>query len=192
MAAELLPDSEGVAPRREAIVRNAALADRLVGSFLDHVRSGELPLDETVDIAAVARTAAAQSQHGPGGLTVDAPAALAVPQANGVLIERLMANLLDNAFTHGRPPVTLRVAATAHDVRVDVEDAGDGIARDQQQAMLQAFARADASRQQPGLGLGLAVVQRVAARLGGRVAFVRSDDGRRHVVRVQWPLRSTS
>jgi two-component system, OmpR family, osmolarity sensor histidine kinase EnvZ len=55
MAAGLLPDAAGVAPRREAIERNAALADRLVQSFLDHVRSGELALDQTVDIAAQAR-----------------------------------------------------------------------------------------------------------------------------------------
>ena len=189
VAAELLPDLEGIAPRRDAIVRNAALADRLVGSFVDHVRSGELPLNETVDIAAVARAAAAQAQHAPGELSLVVPPALTVTQANAALIERLIVNLLDNAFTHGRPPVTLRVAATADEVHVDVEDAGDGIAHDQQQAMLQAFARADAARQRPGLGLGLAVVQRVAARRGGGVDFVRSADGRRHVVRVTWPRR---
>jgi two-component system, OmpR family, osmolarity sensor histidine kinase EnvZ len=185
MAAELLPDGDGVAPRRDAIVRNAALADRLIGSFLDHVRSGELPLGETVDIAAIARAAAAQRAS--GELGVEAPAALTLPNANAVLIERLVANLLDNAFTHGRAPVVLRVGATAGAVNLEVEDAGDGIAPDQQDAMLQAFARADTSRQRPGLGLGLAVVQRVALRMGARVTFVRSADGQRHAVRVTWP-----
>jgi two-component system, OmpR family, osmolarity sensor histidine kinase EnvZ len=186
MAAELLPDGAGVAPRREVIVRNAALADRLVGSFLDHVRSGELPLDETVDVAAIARSAAAQTHRAPGDMNVEAPAVLAVPRANAVLVERAMANLLDNAFTHGSAPVTLRVSTPPGLVRIEVEDAGAGIAPDQQAAMLQAFARADASRQRPGLGLGLAVVQRVAMRMGGRVSFGRSANGRRNVVCVEW------
>ena len=186
MAAELLPDSEGVAPRREMIVRNAALADRLVGSFFDHVRSGELPLDETVDVAEIARSVVAQQQH--GELGVDLPPQLTMPRGNAVLIERLIANLLDNAFTHGQPPVTLRAAAAAGAVSIEVEDAGAGIAPEQQDTMLQAFARADASRQRPGLGLGLAVVQRVALRMGGSVSFARSADGQRHVVRVTWPL----
>jgi two-component system, OmpR family, osmolarity sensor histidine kinase EnvZ len=186
IAAELLPEGDGIAPRRDAIVRNAALADRLVGSFLDHVRSGELPLDEAVDIASVARAAAAQRAG--DELRIDAPATLTLPKANAVLIERLVANLLDNAFTHGRAPVVLRVGASADGVHLEVEDAGDGIAPDQQDAMLQAFARGDTSRQRPGLGLGLAVVQRVALRMGARVSFVRSAEGQRHAVRVTWPL----
>jgi two-component system, OmpR family, osmolarity sensor histidine kinase EnvZ len=191
MAAELLPESEGVAPRREIIVRNAALADRLVGSFLDHVRSGELPLDQTVDIAAIAHAAAVQQQRSASELTVETPTALEVPRANAVLIERMIANLLDNAFTHGQPPVILRVSALPREVHIDVEDCGPGIAADQQDAMLQAFARADTSRQRPGLGLGLAVAQRVALRMGGSVGFTRSADGQRHVVRVAWPVSKT-
>jgi two-component system, OmpR family, osmolarity sensor histidine kinase EnvZ len=188
MAAELLPEGDGVAPRREVIVRNAALADRLVGSFLDHVRSGELPLGETVDIAAIAGAAAVQQQRSTTELAVETPTALMVPRANAVLIERMIANLLDNAFTHGQPPVTLRVSALPQEVRIEVEDAGPGIAADQQEAMLQAFARADASRQRPGLGLGLAVAQRVAVRMGGNVSFARSANGQRHIVRVAWPV----
>jgi two-component system, OmpR family, osmolarity sensor histidine kinase EnvZ len=187
MAAELLPDGEGIAPRRDVIVRNAVLADRLVGSFLDHVRSGELPLNETVDVAAIARSAAAQTQRAHGDMTVEAPSALAMPGANAVLVERAIANLLDNAFTHGSAPVTLRVSAPPGLLRIEVEDGGAGILPDQQDTMLQAFARADASRQRPGLGLGLAVVQRVATRMGGRVSFARSANGLRHVVCVEWP-----
>jgi two-component system, OmpR family, osmolarity sensor histidine kinase EnvZ len=189
MAAELLPDDEGIAPRREAIVRNALQADRLVGSFLDHVRSGELPLDETVDVAAVARDVAAQQQRNTNELSIEAPASLPAAHTSAVLIDRVVANLLDNAFTHGRPPVRLCVGAVAGCLRIDVEDHGPGIAPEDQDAMLQAFSRADASRSHPGLGLGLAVVQRVALRMGGSVAFSRSADGGRSIVRVEWPMR---
>jgi two-component system osmolarity sensor histidine kinase EnvZ len=188
MAAELLPEGEGIAPRRETIVRNALLADRLVGSFLDHVRSGELPLNETLDVAVVARSVAAHQQRASSELTVEAPSSLLVRHVNEVLIERVIGNLLDNAFTHGRPPVRLTVAAVEHRVRIDVEDCGPGIAPEDQPAMLQAFARGDASRGNPGLGLGLAIVQRVASRLRGSVAFSRSTEGARAIVRVEWPM----
>jgi two-component system osmolarity sensor histidine kinase EnvZ len=189
MAAELLPQADGVAPRQEVIVRNAALADRLVGSFLDHVRSGELPLDETVDLAALARSVAAQRQHTRGELALDLPDALPVARVNAMLIERVVANLLDNAFNHGRPPVRLAVGVTQGQAWIEVADHGPGIPPDQQAAMLQAFARADSSRGRAGLGLGLAVVQRVATRLGGAVSFMETADGQRHAVRVAWPLR---
>jgi two-component system, OmpR family, osmolarity sensor histidine kinase EnvZ len=188
MAAELLPDAPGVAPRREAIVRNAALADRLVGSFLDHVRSGELPLDEAVDLAALARSVAAQLQRRADELQVEAPPSLPVRRAKAVLIERVIGNLLDNAFAHGRPPVRLAVGACGAEVWIEVEDHGPGIAPEHRTTLLQAFARADSSRGRPGLGLGLSVVQRAATRLGGSVAFTEAADGRRHAVRVIWPL----
>lgn len=188
MAAELLPDGDGIAHRREAIVRNALQADRLVGSFLDHVRSGELPLNETVDVAAVARSLAAQQQRTTSELSVHAPAMLLVSNLSLVLIERVIGNLLDNAFIHGQPPVRLTVGTTEDRVCIEVEDSGPGIATDNQQAMLQAFARGDASRRHPGLGLGLSIVQRVALRMGGSVTFHRSADGTRSIVRVDWSM----
>jgi two-component system, OmpR family, osmolarity sensor histidine kinase EnvZ len=189
LAAELLPDGDVIAPRREAIVRNAIQADRLVGSFLDHVRSGELPLNETVDLAAVARNTATQQQRAATELSVEAPDSLLANDVNAILIERVISNLLDNAFTHGQPPVRLTVGTTDSRIRIEVEDCGPGIASEDQQAMLQAFSRGDASRKQPGLGLGLAIVQRVALRMGGSVASCRSVDGARTIVRVDWPMR---
>ncbi len=188
LAAELLPDGEVIEPRREAILRNALQADRLVGSFLDHVRSGELPLNETVDVAVLARSVVAQQQRASTELSIEAPQSLLATRASSVLIERVIGNLLDNAFIHGQPPVRLTVGAVGHRVQIEVEDCGPGIAPKDQQAMLQAFARGDASRRHPGLGLGLAVVQRVALRMGGSVAFCRSEEGARTTVRVEWPM----
>ena len=52
-------------------------------------------------------------------------------------------------------------------------------------AMLEAFARGDASRGVPGSGLGLPVVKQVVARLGGTLQFTR--DGSRHHARVTLP-----
>jgi two-component system, OmpR family, osmolarity sensor histidine kinase EnvZ len=189
LAAELLPQSDGVAARRDAIVRNAALADRLVGSFLDHVRSGELPLDETVDVAAVARGVAAQRPAADGELLLDVPATLVVNKAHAGLIERVIANLVDNAFVHGKPPVRVATGRSGGEVWIEVADHGPGIPPDERATLTQAFARADASRAHPGLGLGLSVVQRVATRLGGNVTFRLNEQEKSHAVRVAWPVK---
>ena len=111
-----------------------------------------------------------------------------MPNLSFVLVERVMSNLLDNAFIHGQPPVRLTVDSKEDRVCIEVEDDGPGIAPDREQAMLQAFARGDASRGHPGLGLGLAIVQRVALRIGGSVTFHRSADGTRSIVRVDWSM----
>jgi two-component system osmolarity sensor histidine kinase EnvZ len=188
MAAELLPELESVASGREAIVRNTMLADRLVGNFLDHVRSGELPMDEVVDLTAIARRAVDQQNRSKADLVFDAPTTLLVSNANASLTERAISNLLENAFAHGLPPVHLRVMQQGGEVIIEVQDQGAGIDPDQEVFLFQAFARSDSSRQRPGLGLGLAVVQRVAERMGGTVRFKRTADGSTNIVRMDWPI----
>jgi len=186
MAAGLLPEADGVTPRRDSIVRNAALLERLIESFLHHVRAGELALDQTVDIAELARTAAARLERASHEVAVDAPATLAVSGTHPLLIERMLSNLLDNAFAHGQPPVRLRVSANARQAVIEVFDAGAGIPAGQREAVLQAFARGDASRGTPGTGLGLSIVMRVVSRMGGTLSFEPGDTG--HCVRVSLPL----
>jgi two-component system osmolarity sensor histidine kinase EnvZ len=171
MAAELLPESDGIAARRESIVRNVDVADRLVASFLEYVRAAELPLEETVDVAALAARLVALRGEPASRLSLDAPPRLDLPRANALLVERLLGNLVDNAMRHGRPPVRLHLYREARDVLIDVEDHGDGIPPDARALMTRAFARGDASRGTPGTGLGLAVVDQAVRRMGGRLSF---------------------
>jgi two-component system osmolarity sensor histidine kinase EnvZ len=171
MAAELLPDDPALAPRRASIVGNVLAADRLIESFLDLVRSSEMPLDELVDVADGARHVAAAFERPPDELHVCAPDVLELPQANQHLLERALFNLIDNALKHGQTPVTVRVSEQPGAVLIEVEDQGPGMPAQARQQMLQAFARGDSSRSKPGSGLGLAVVQQVTQRLQGELAF---------------------
>ena len=187
MAAELLPETPDVAARRGTIVRNVDVADRLIASFLDYVRASELPLTATVDAAAVARRLLETRDEPAGVLALAAPARLDVPRAHELLLERLLANLVDNAMRHGKPPVLLRLSADGGDAVLDVEDHGPGIAPEAQARLTQAFARGDASRGTAGAGLGLAVVQQIVRRMGGRLSFERVAGA--PCVRVRLPLR---
>jgi two-component system osmolarity sensor histidine kinase EnvZ len=185
LAADLLPDEPALAARRESIVRNTQVADRLIQSFLDHVRAGELALDQPADLAALARGAVMSCERPAAELSCDAPASLVLAHTHPVLIERLLANLLDNALQHGRPPVRLGVWRDGAAAWIEVADAGPGVPPARRDELLRAFARGDVSRGTPGTGLGLAIVARVVARMGGSLVFETVPGG--HAVRIRLP-----
>ena len=185
MAAELLPETDGIAARRASIVRNVDVADRLIASFLDYVRAAELPLAATVDVVAVARHLLQSRDERADALALQAPERLEVPRAHELLLERLLANLVDNAMRHGKPPVLVRLSCDERDAIIDVEDHGPGLLPEERKRLVQAFARGDASRGTPGTGLGLAIVQQIARRMGGTLAFETVDG--KACVRVRLP-----
>jgi two-component system, OmpR family, osmolarity sensor histidine kinase EnvZ len=179
LAADLLPEQPDISPRKASIVRNVAEADRLVESFLDFVRSGELALDQVVDLAAIGRAVVAGFERSSKVLSITAPDALPWPLANQLLVERLMANLVDNALKHGLPPVHLTIDANPLQAWIEVQDCGEGIAPQAVSALQEAFTRGNSSRTDSGSGLGLAIVRQVVSRLGGELSFERVDGGQK-------------
>lgn len=85
--------------------------------------------------------------------------------------ERMAANLLDNAlkYTPAGGRVVLTLEECSGMIRFSVKDNGVGIAPADQEKVFQRFYRADASRSQPGNGLGLSMVKAVAESLGGTI-----------------------
>jgi len=182
LAAEMLPELSDNQDGVGAITRNVEQADRLVGSFLDFVRAGALPMDEALDLAAVVRLAVDRFGRAPDELRLLAPGSLPLARANILLIDRLVFNLVDNALKHGKTPVRVVLSQLSGSLVLDVVDQGEGLAGAGGDALLRAFARGDSSRQLPGSGLGLAVVQQIAERLQGRLEHFRDAHG--HTMRV--------
>lgn len=184
LAAELLPVTPETAVDLATITDNVDHADRLIGSFVDFVSAGTLALDEAVDLVAVARAVLARFELPAEtlALQVSAPAGLLLARANALLVDRLVFNLVDNALQHGGAPVRVQVSSAREGLEIDVCDAGPGLPAGREQGLLQAFARGDAGRLVPGLGLGLAVVVQTAERLGGRLRFSRDASGHHAIV----------
>lgn len=86
-------------------------------------------------------------------------------------LRRALANLLENARRHGRPPVTLSSASENGEVVIRVADGGAGVPESELERLLLPFTRLDQARGTPGTGLGLAIVARIAAAHGGRVVL---------------------
>lgn len=108
------------------------------------------------------------------GVSWQAPDGLAfVLRRNAVA--RAVGNLVGNAVRHGAEPVTITARMPGSALELAVCDGGAGIAPDRAAQLMQPFARGDSARGGDGAGLGLAIVERVAAAHGGTFAFTRRD-----------------
>lgn len=97
---------------------------------------------------------------------------------DGVLLRQALTNLVDNAVKYSPDDTIIHVTAERDGDRatVWVEDEGDGVAPEDQQAIFRRFER---RREEPGgLGLGLAIVKRVVRAHGGTVRAIPAPSGR--------------
>lgn len=97
-----------------------------------------------------------------------------------LLLERIVRNLLDNAIKYTREgTVSLRAQARQDEVVIEVADTGVGIPPEERERIFEEFyqlSNVERDRAQ-GLGLGLAIVQRLVRLLGLRVGL-ESTPGR--------------
>ena len=94
---------------------------------------------------------------------------------------QVLENLLTNAskYSDDGGAITLRVCAEADMVRIEVSDAGVGIAPEALPQLFQLFSQVDATidRSQGGLGIGLALVRRLVELHGGAVSAHSAGKG---------------
>lgn len=176
MAAELLPSAEGVQVRREAIVRNVNVADRLLTDFIDMAQANHEPIVGQVDLRAllVEVATAMPELH---LLELPDQSQWLAPASN-VALERALRNLLDNARVHGQPPVEVGLRCGETTV-LWVRDHGLGVDASRYEYLLRPFTRGEPNRLRPGTGLGLAIVHRAVLRHGGQVVAANALPGLR-------------
>ena len=87
-------------------------------------------------------------------------------------LERIVANLVDNALEHGGSSVSVRIGEN----EIEVADDGPGIPQEHLPHVFERFYKADASRSGSGTGLGLAIARENAILLGGELE-VASEPG---------------
>jgi two-component system, OmpR family, sensor kinase len=96
------------------------------------------------------------------------------------LLAQLLDNLLDNAEKYSREgsPILVETVSDHHKLQVilAVEDTGAGIPREEAARVFEPFYRSDQGRRRgvPGVGLGLAIVQRIATAFGGTASLKSS------------------
>ena len=150
----------------------------LIDELLDYSRLGRgLVRSEPVPLAPVTEqlrvTFAARMEVASAALVVEEP--LATPTGDPILIEQIIANLVDNALTYRRldvpPAVTISARRHGATVTIAVADNGIGIPPEYHERIFEVFARLHGEDEYPGTGIGLATVRKAARLMGSDVTL---------------------
>ena len=179
------------------VVREATeRSERLIDSLLWLARSErELRAAEPVDLAEAAAEAAHHARREPAGqgLRVDVQLAPAPVAGDRALLERLAANLIENAVRHNVPGGWVHVATGSGGGRawLRVANSGPPIPPAAVPGLFEPFRRlgTDRTRSRQGVGLGLSIVRAVATAHQGRVDAAALPEGGL-VVLVSLPCRA--
>ncbi|UXZ97519.1 HAMP domain-containing histidine kinase [Pseudomonas phytophila] len=117
-------------------------------------------------------------------LALELGADLPVMKGDQALLFEALTNLLDNAikFTAPGGRLCLRANVVGDSLRIEVVDDGPGIPEAERESVLRRLYRGDASRQQPGYGLGLSLVAAVVRLHAFTLQIQASDSGGTRVV----------
>ena len=145
-------------------------SERLIEVLLVLARNDQArALTDPLDLAAVAEDALeGRAAH---GITTTATLGEAPVTGDGVLLERLVANLLDNAERYNVPGGTVTISTTTHDATsvLRVVNTGTVVPADLVERLFLPFTRLDNRIRHDGFGLGLALVSSIVSVHNGTV-----------------------
>jgi two-component system, OmpR family, sensor kinase len=194
---ELADRSKRTREELEAALRSAVeevdRLSRLAEDLLVVARSdqGQLPIKrERVDLGALLERVGARfgprASEGGREIVVDVPADLEA-ELDVLRVEQALGNLIDNALRHGGGDVRVSAQRSDGSVSLEVSDGGPGFPAGFEGQAFERFTRADGGRTGGGAGLGLAIVQAIAAAHGGRATIAGSGEPAT-TVRISMPL----
>jgi two-component system sensor histidine kinase MprB len=190
---EVLQQPASLPPEdHEALLRDVVeQTDELSALVTDIMHAGETTAmpDEVQDVRLDEITSAAidRIQRLHPGTTVLQDLSITVVDGVPERLNRLVANLLDNAVKWSPPgrPIEVRL----HDRVLTVRDHGPGFTHADLPHVFERFYRSTESRGMPGSGLGLSIVRQVAD-MHGATAVAGNADGGGAVMTITFPALS--
>jgi two-component system sensor histidine kinase KdpD len=157
--------------RLSALVENLLDMSRLETGAMEVLR-------QPTDVAELVDAALASLGPRGHGVTVSVEPGVPLIETDPVLLERVVANLIDNALLHGSGRV-VRVEAGSVAGRVDIRvvDHGPGIRGADRDRVFQPFQRLGDTDNGTGVGLGLAVSRGFAEAVGGELELEDTPGG---------------
>ncbi|MFD5010301.1 sensor histidine kinase [Streptomyces chartreusis] len=164
----------------EAIEEGADRLDLLVGNLLDmsRLQTGTVtPLIREIDLDEVVPMALGGVPEGSAEL--DVPETLPMVAVDKGLLERVVANVVENAVKYSPrdEPVLVSASAIADRVEVRVVDRGPGVPDEAKERIFAPFQRYGDAPRGAGVGLGLAVARGFAEAMGGTISAEDTPGG---------------
>ena len=167
---ELLATVEESVDRLTGLVDNLLDSSRLAAGAVV-ARLEPVGYDEVVVLALA-------GVDGARRVVVDVDEALPDVVADVGLLERVVANVVDNALRHGRgAPVAVRGSAHRDRVELRVVDSGPGVPRDAADGLFAPFQRLGDRDATSGVGLGLSVARGFTEAMGGTLTAEDTPGG---------------
>ncbi|MEP7050899.1 MAG: HAMP domain-containing sensor histidine kinase [Pseudomonadota bacterium] len=170
---ELLRSSSADPVTLDKVEREIIEVDDLIGKLLANSRLdfGTLNL-QSLEPCVLVQRALERADVDPSVFHNDAPDARI--KGDPTLLDRAFCNLFENAVKHGGGVESVQLGRVDANLRITVNDRGPGFAAEALGRVFDAFYRGDGSS---SLGLGLALVERIARAHGGRVWAENRPDG---------------
>lgn len=154
----------------EGIEDGADRLDHLVGNLLDmsRLQTGTVtPLIREIDLDEVVPMALGGVPE--GSVDLDIPETLPMVAVDPGLLERVVANIVENAvkYNPGQEPVAVAASALGGRVELRVVDRGRGVPDEAKERIFEPFQRYGDAPRGAGVGLGLAVSRGFAEAMGG-------------------------
>jgi signal transduction histidine kinase len=190
------PDLDEMRAMAESVVHASRRTEALLASLLILARSQRgLLRSEPVDVARIVESAAGGFERMADGEGVRLTTTLepATVDGDAALLERLAANLIENAVRYNRPggfvDVSTREGAASAELRV--ENSGPPVDREAAARLAEPFERLQREADARGAGLGLSIVRAVSEAHGGSLLIEPRAEGGL-VVSVRLPRGSTA
>ncbi len=175
--AELLATVEESVDQLTALVDNLLDSSRLAAGAV-HPELKQVYLDEVVQrsLLSINRGTTGAARRGLDRVTVDAAGAVAL--ADPGLLERVLANVIDNALRYGGDgPVRINAGTVAGRTLINVIDEGPGVPHGVADQLFEPFQRLGDRDNRHGVGLGLSVARGFVTAMGGTVSATDTPGG---------------
>lgn len=186
---------DGLRAACEEVIDDGRQQEQLIEALLTLARSQRgLDRKQPLDLAVIAADMASSRKQNAAAAGVHLDLALGPAPVCGdpQLIERLVANLLDNALRYNHTGGSVHIATDDHagGGRLTVTNTGPVVPGDQIARLLEPFQRIAPSRtgQHDGLGLGLSIVQAITKAHRARL-LVNAGEGGGLIVEIRFPPR---
>ncbi|HEY4079896.1 MAG TPA: DUF4118 domain-containing protein [Burkholderiaceae bacterium] len=168
----------------QSLLTQSQRVSAMVSNLLDMARlqSGAVrlnlqwqPLDEVIGVVMNAMQPVLAGHR----VKIELAPGLPLLNVDAALLERVFANLLENASKYAPAGGEIVIAAEAreHDVIVSVADQGPGLPSGKEELIFEKFTRGERESSTPGVGLGLTICRAIVEAHGGRIWAVPTKSG---------------